>query len=361
MKIRRWIWRALQISTVVTAVANAAVLFQHPFAEPYVVRAKAKAELALDRAIRKQMTPAWVAAELDHAVKSEDLDRAALLLELVEHHRIPVAQSHTTRAREFVNQETGMWQCLACLANAAECRTPSEFLRCHLTIEMSPVGDVRTLIKAGADAETVDKIDVTLAAVGLGATVLAPLTGGSSYTIKIGATAFRVARKMGRLGKGLGRIVAKAATTPIRWNKIYEFVKTGKPSAVTDVRHLEEIGDIAGKISTVSKHANPPDAIFLLKHVNNGKDAAELASISKVAGKRTRGTVEVLGLAKAGAAIKRLSNLFMLAVGLLFALAGQLAALASPVCMHLLRRIVDPSREEDEKSPAGKEDGNVAR
>ena len=117
----------------------------------------------------------------------------------------------------------------------------------------------------------------------------------------------------------------------------------------------------SGKISTVSKHANPPDAIFLLKHVNNGKDAAELASISKVAGKRTRGTVEVLGLAKAGAAIKRLSNLFMLAVGLLFALAGQLAALASPVCMHLLRRIVDPSREEDEKSPAGKEDGNVAR
>ena len=85
MKIRRWIWRALQISTVVTAVANAAVLFQHPFAEPYVVRAKAEAELALDRAIRKQMTPAWVAAELDHAVKSEDLDRAELLLELVEH------------------------------------------------------------------------------------------------------------------------------------------------------------------------------------------------------------------------------------------------------------------------------------
>ena len=246
-----------------------------------------------------------------------------------------------------MNRETGSaaWarQCFACLANAAECRTPSVFLVCNLPVEMTPAGDVRTLIEASAD-KSEDRINVTLAAVGLGATALAPLTGGSSYMIKIGATAFKVARKMGRLSKGLDRIVAKAATTPIGWNKIVEFMKTRKLSAITDVPHLEEIGDIAGKIGTVSKHANKSDAIFLLKHVNSRKDAADLASISKVAGKRTRGTVEVLGLAKAGAAIKRLSNLFMLAVGLVVALAGQLMALASPVCMHLLRRIVDPGR-----------------
>jgi len=42
----------LQVSTVATAVVNGAVLFQQPFAEPYVLRAKAEAELALDRAIR---------------------------------------------------------------------------------------------------------------------------------------------------------------------------------------------------------------------------------------------------------------------------------------------------------------------
>jgi len=52
LKVRRWIWRALQVSTVATAVVNGAVLFQQPFAEPYVLRAKAEAELALDRAIR---------------------------------------------------------------------------------------------------------------------------------------------------------------------------------------------------------------------------------------------------------------------------------------------------------------------
>ena len=62
MKIRRWILAGIaDFNCRYGGVANAAVLFQHPFAEPYVVRAKAEAELALDRAIRKQMTPAWVA------------------------------------------------------------------------------------------------------------------------------------------------------------------------------------------------------------------------------------------------------------------------------------------------------------
>ena len=347
MKKRRWIWRALQISAVVTAVGNAAVLFQQPFAESYVLRAKAEAELALDRAIRKQMTPAWTGAELDRAVEREDLDRTELLLELVEHHRIPVAQIHTDRAREFVDRETGIVakarHCSACLADAAECRTPAVFVVCNVPVELTPIGDVRTLIGAGSDAvsgEPVDRIDVTLAAVGLGATALAPLTGGSSVTIKFGATVLKVARKMGRLGKGIGRILAKANRIPIRWNKMDEFVKSRKLSAITDVRHLDEIGEIAGKIGTVSKHTDPADAIFLLKHVNNGKDAAKLAKVSKVAGKRTRGTVEVLGLERAGAAIKRLSNLFILTVGLLVALAGQLVALAMPISLHLLRRII---------------------
>ncbi len=356
----------MQVLTVVTAIVNGAVLFQQPFAEPYVLQAKAEAELALDRAIRKQMTPARAAAELDRAVAREDLDRTELLLELIEHHRIPVAQTHTDRAREFVDRETGIIararQCSACLADAAECRTPAVFLVCNVPVELTPVGDVRTLVGAGSDAvsgEPVDRIDVTLAAVGLGATALTPLTGGSSFTIKIGATILKVARKMGRLSKRLGRILAKASRAPIRWNKMDEFVKTGKLSAITDVRHLDEIGDIAGKIGTVSKHADTGDAIFLLKHVNNGKDAAALASVSKVAGKRTRGTVEVLGLARAAAAVKRLSNLFILAIGLIIALAGQLAALATPVCTHLLRRIVDPGREEGEQSPAGGEDRKV--
>jgi len=102
----------------------------------------------------------------------------------------------------------------------------------------------------------VDRIDVTLAAVGLGATALAPLTGGSSFTIKIGATVLKVARKMGRVSEELGRILAKASRAPIRWNKMDEFVKTGKLAAITDVRHLDEIGDIAGNIGTVSKHSS---------------------------------------------------------------------------------------------------------
>ncbi|MCY4591559.1 MAG: hypothetical protein OXE86_13545 [Alphaproteobacteria bacterium] len=77
-----------------------------------------------------------------------------------------------------------------------------------------------------------------------------------------------------------------------------------------------------------------------------GKDAAALAGISKVSGKHTRGTG---ARAREGAAIKRLSNPFTIAVGLIAALAGQLAVLATSICLHLVRRIIDPDREHVER------------
>ena len=291
------------------------------------------------------MTPAWSAAELDRAVEREDLYRAELLLELVEHHRIPVAPSHTDRAREFVNKETGIVakarQCPPCLVNPAECKTPTIFLMCSVPFELSPLGDVKTLVKSGSDAVTgkrVDRVDVALAVVGLGATALAPATGSTSYTIKIGATVLKVARRMGTLTNEL-RLILRKVILPIRWDNIAEFVRTRDLNAITEVHHLEEIGDIVGNLGTVSSHTRPWDTIFLLKHVKNRRDATELVRISEVAGKRTPGTVAVLGLARAGAALKRLTKLFIFAVGLMVTLAINLCALAWPVCLRLLRKM----------------------
>ena len=96
-------------------------------------------------------------------------------------------------------------------------------------------------------------------------------------------------------------------------------------------------------IGTVAKRAGPVEAVFLLKHVERGTDAAELARVSKVAGKRTREAVELLGLAKAARAVRRLSNLLMTAIGLILALVGQLVVLASPMALRALRRLLVPA------------------
>ena len=149
MKLRVLLWWALRIGTAIVAAANLAFLAQHPFAEPFVERTVAGARLALDRALGERLTPGWVAAELDAAVQSKDLDRAELLLDLVESRRIAVPGDRIARAREFVDRQNQplarMQRCSACLMDAAQCRTPSMLFSCNIPVELTVVGDLKAL------------------------------------------------------------------------------------------------------------------------------------------------------------------------------------------------------------------------
>ena len=170
VKARRWSWRILQIATVLTLVVNVIAFSQGPFVEPWVVRTKAEALVALDRAIVGQLTPEWVGAELDAAVDDEDLARTELLLELVEREEVPVLGLQVDKARSYVDREAGLVARLvmysSCFADPVDCKTPSVFLVCNLPIELTVIGDARVLAEAGADAvagDSVDRIGVALA------------------------------------------------------------------------------------------------------------------------------------------------------------------------------------------------------
>ena len=327
-------------------VATLAVLIQEPFVTPYVDKTVANAQLALERAMKRRLTPEWIGAELDAAVGSDDLARTELLLAVTVRSRIPVADPQLAGASKYVGREKGIVatfkRCAACTVDPAECKTPSVFLFCNVPVEFTVIGDAKTLVDAASDVaagNTVDRIDVALATVGIAATALTPLTGGTSYTVKAGATTLRVARKMTKLGRGIGRVLNKAADIPFRWRKIDDFVQTRNLNLLTDTRRLRGIAELSEHIGTVAKRAGPVEAIFLLKHVERSTDAAELARVSKVAGKRTREAVELLGLAKAARAVRRLSNLLMTAIGLTLALVGQLVVLASPMALRALSRL----------------------
>ena len=148
---------------------------------------------------------------------------------------------------------------------------------------------------------------------------------------------------MGVLGRGIARALADAANAPFRWKKLGEFARTGRLDEVTDTVRFRKLGRIADNLGTVGKHAGPSEAIFLLKHVETAKDAVELARVSRIAGKKTRRTVEVLGLGRAARALVRLSDLAWTALGLLAALAAQALALLSPLCLRPLRRALRPA------------------
>ena len=329
-----------------TAVATLAVLTQKPFVKPYVDRAAEKAQLALDQAIIGRLTPEWVGAELDAAVTANDLARTELLLGLVKQKQIPVSAAPVDRARSYLDREKGLLaslkRCATCATDPAQCRTPSALLYCRGPIEFTPISDVEALAKAGVDAvagNPVDRIDVVLASVGLAGTVLTLGTVGTSYSLKAGAAALRVARNMGELGTGVGRVLEEVAEIPFRWNRIGDFVGTRNLNLLTDTRRLRGVLDLARHMQTVADHAGRANAIFLLKHIEKGTDAADLARVSTVAGKRTRVAVELLGLARAVRAVRQLSGLFLTAIGLILALVGQLILLASPMALRALSKV----------------------
>ena len=348
--LRPVVWWALRIGTVLTAAGSTVVLVQHPFAEPWVKRTAAEARLALDRALGKRLTPDWVTTELAAAVDGEDLDRTQILFDFAATRRIPVPEDGIVRARKFVEREQGalvqMQRCAACAMDPAECRTPSMLLACNVPMEFTVIGDVKALAEAGADAaagNSVDRIDVALAAAGIGATALSLTTGGTSLTIKAGATTLRVARKMGVLGKGIVRVLADAANG-FRWDKLDVFIRTGKLNEVIDARRFQVLGLVADDLGTVGRHAGKVNALFLLRHVETAEDAAALARVSRIAGEKTRATVEILGLRKAAKALLRLADLVWWTIGLLALLAAQVVALLSPLCTRLLRRVIGPAR-----------------
>ena len=229
------------------------------------------------------------------------------------------------------------------MADPSKCGNPSLFLLCGALIEFTPIGDARILVEEGANVaagNTVDRIDVALATVGLGATALVPLTGGASYSLKIGSATIRVARKLGGLGGSFERALGKAADVRIRRENIGQFVRTRDlDHLLTDPRVVRELAELSKQVGTVATNAGRVDAVLLLKHVEDGADAAGLARVSRVAGEETRKAVELLGLPRAVRAVSRMSDLLIATLGLVVALVGQLLALASPLAVRSLRRL----------------------
>ena len=143
---------------------------------------------------------------------------------------------------------------------------------------------------------------------------------------------------MGVLGMGITRVLSDASKAPFRWKKVGAYIETGKLDEITDAIRFRKLSRVADDLGTVWKHAGSADTIFLLKQVDTIEDAASLAGVSRIAGKNTRKTVAILGLAKAARALVRVADIVWWAIGLLVALAGQLLALFSPLCTRLLRR-----------------------
>ena len=285
----------------------------------------------------------WLLPRLQVAILNEDLMQLNLLLGLAVDHDITLPPDLLLDIQTINDAATGVIArsaaCGACAIDVTACDTLAHIGACALPFELTPAGDLNALRRAGSaylSGDDVDRLDVGLAIVGLGATGAVLATSGSSYSLKAGTSLLRMARRLGTITTPLAARLSTLIGDAVRWDRMGDLaaLRIG-PSEMVDASKLFELGDLGTSLRRVADNTSVPEAVTLLRHVDTTQDAARLARVSDAMGPKTRGAFEVLGKGRVFRATIRISNLAIGAALALYALALQLLVFCGQQMVNL--------------------------
>lgn len=328
--IRRSLRVGFSLLTASTFAANGVVLAGSPFAQPYRDRTEAELSVALDRALSGALNTDLVESRLEQALTDGEPDEASAILRLADRRDIAIARDLRQLVTEAEDDAQGWSACLSCAISAENCPDLTRVATCNLPIELTPIGDVKAITRALTDylaGSDIDQIDLTLGIIGLGSTVAILASGGSSATVKVGATALRVARKTGAVSARLMGEITTAAKGALRLDNAGAVVRGAAPvSSLIDSARAAKLTTLASDMGRLTMAMPTGDALAMLRLAENTPELTRIARIAETAGTETRGTFAVLGKARVLRVAQRLSEAAMLAIALLAALALQLLA-----------------------------------
>lgn len=324
-------------------------LSQNPFAAPLAERSVEQTARTVEAAFHRTFTPGWLDSALAAALADGDSARALWLADLADGEGMPLPPAHV-QAVAGLRARADSWtaqaaDCAACAWDIRDCASLAMMAACALPVELSPLGDVNALrrqaVAALAGAE-VDRLETGLALVGLGATVLVVVTGGTSAALKAGAGGVRVARRLGSLTPDFARVLNDAADLPVNWGAA---LRAAPLDDITDTAKLARLGNIAADLGRVATRAGPAETLVLLRHVDSAEDAARLSRLADASGPRTLAHMEVLGKSRAFRATLRLTDMAVATLAAIWAAVLQagvtLASLIGRLALRpLLRRLL---------------------
>lgn len=334
--VQRVARRVLVLWRLATWGAAAAVLALNPFAAPLVERGAAEARAAFTRAMAQRVTPDWLLPRLAAAVEADAPDDVALYAALAAEHGVPVPADLAARAEAVRTAHAGALataaDCAACAWDIAACPTLATIGFCAVPVELSPLGDLNALRRGATDwvaGSEVDRLEVSLALVGLAATGAVVVSGGTSATAKVGATLLRTGRRIGAISPRLLAELTGTVRGLVRWERLDDLAlgRVAASEAVDAARwsRLSAIADDAGRLRANTSTA---EALVLLRAAGSTEDLARLARVSDAAGAETRKVMRVLG-PDAFRLLRRASHLAEAAIGLVALAAAQLCTLAA--------------------------------
>lgn len=335
-----------------TLICAGWLMMQSPFSAPLITRSTDQIDAALTRALARNVTLPWLLPRVQEALLLQDLDQLDLLLGLANDHDVLLPRPMIIDIARLDDAQSGLLArttaCGACAVDITACATLAQIGACALPFELTPAGDVNALRRASQNylsGTDVDQLDLGLALVGLGATGAVLATGGTSYSVKAGASVLRISARLGTLTPVFTAHLSTLIKDAVRWDLLGDLAR-GRiaPAGVVDSAKLAELTTIGGNLRQIATTTSVAETITLLRHVDTAQDAARLAKVTDAIGSRTRGAFVVLGKSRVYRATVRVSNMAIGAAAALYLLGLQvlvfLTQRAGIACIGaLLRRL----------------------
>lgn len=302
---------------------------RNPTLAPVIDRSAAEIVAISDKMMAREATPERLALLIERRLAEDPRNWVALtaLAEVAQESGHPLPPSYAVAWDEDSGLVASTGDCLRCVWDIATCSL-SLALICKAPILLTPVEDLRGVIKAGTDyslGQPIDQLDLGLSVVGLGATAAIVATGGTSASVKAGSATIRLARGMGRLSPVLTRNLTTAVTDGIRWADLPGLRSLDDLAAVVRTEALRPMASTVTDLGRVADAVGPVRALHLLPWVDNATDARRLANAAESLGPRTVARAEVLGTSRLLRSTVRFADV---AVGLMAGLIGMVTSAA---------------------------------
>ncbi|MDR7125963.1 hypothetical protein [Pseudotabrizicola sp. 4114] len=328
-RLARTLLLFLFIGSLAMTLRSGIRIADNPALSPMIDRAADEIAALTDRMMAREATPERLAELITTRLAEAPRNWVALqaLAEVAaeQGHALPPAYADAWEQDSGLLAMSG--DCLACMWDIATCSL-STALICKAPILLTPVEDLRGVVKAGADytmGQPVDQLDLGLSVVGLGATAAFVATGGTSATVKAGTATIRLARGMGRLSPRLTTRMTAAVTDGVRWADLPKVRGADDAVALLRTDTLRPLAETVTDLGRVADAAGPVPALHLLPLVDDAVDARRLARASEALGAKTVSRAEVLGKSRLLRATIRYGDT---AIGLIVGLVGALMSLA---------------------------------
>ncbi len=318
-------------------------------------------QATMNAAIAREYTQPEIEAHLMALLESEPRNWVVIqsVVDVMAENGFGITDEGRARLRAADAEDSGIlaasWACVSCAWDSSSCEL-SVALLCRLPIDLTPVGDISTLIFESSNyvlGYEVDQFDLVLALVGVSAVVIIPITGGTSATLKAGTSILKLAKSLGRITPGLMRMIRGAFSRAVDWSVL---AKTSVTRFLDDVprairrNEIQPIARLVDNMSKVSDRVGIPQTLHLVGYVDDVSDSARLASLTGAVANKSSGYLSLLGKNRVFRAIVRWSDevaeLVFAVLGLIYAFFAIVLNFIISRSLRKLRRLAraTPSR-----------------